>query len=95
MTEESRRPGCLQSALEQIQEQILAAEIQLTFVLAKITDIERQLPTVVHEFDKERREKLEERLEKLKAECDDLGAVKGLLVADHEEQRAKMKRVGC
>lgn len=65
---------------------------------SKVVGIETQLPTVVHEYDGERRDRLEERLQGLKTEREDLRTVRMLLVGDHEDvgrrlREAELKQV--
>jgi len=57
---------------------------------SKIEGIEMQLPTVVHEYNGERRAKLEERLRVLTQEREELRLVRVSLVGDYEDVERRL-----
>jgi len=77
---------CERHSLVKLKEHIFEIETSIGLVISKISGVEAQLPTVVHEYNKEGREKLMRRLQKLEAERDDLNAVIMSLRQDSREK---------
>lgn len=80
----------LRPALQAYKDAIDELEVWSVQIQCKIEGVEMQLPTVVHEYDEERRAKLEERLWVLTQERDELWAVRVSLVGDYEEVERRL-----
>ena len=64
-------------------------------MVLKIAEIEKQLPTVVHEYDGERRGKLETRVGELRAEREELVVVRWVLLGEREEVGRMLVEMGA
>ncbi len=80
----------LHPALQAYQDAIDELEVWSVQTQSKIEGIEMQLPTVVHEYNGERRAKLEERLRVLTQEREELRLVRVSLVGDYEDVERRL-----
>lgn len=84
----------LRSALEAFKSAIDELDVWILRIQSKISGIEMQLPTVVHEYDGERRGKLEGRLRILTGEREELRTVRAALVGDQEDTGRRLEGMG-
>lgn len=84
----------LGASLGAFKDAIDELDVWMLQIHSKIVRIETQLPTVVHEYDGERRARLEGRLRALEGERDDLRGVRVRVVEEHEDVWRRWRELG-
>lgn len=84
----------LGASLRAFKDAIDELDVWILQIHSKIVRIETQLPTVVHEYDGERRARLEGRLRALEGERDDLRGVRVQVVEEYEDVWRRWRGLG-